>query len=1214
MAENVGSIYYDIEMNVQGLLVAQQRVNQRLDMMERGFDGTTRAVNSTERSMSSLSGVAVALAAALSVKQVAEYADAWATVNNKLANSLRPNEQLADVTERVFNITQQTRGSLDATASLYARLERATRQYGTSAADLSKLTTIINQGFVVSGATAQEAENAIIQLSQGLASGALRGEEFNSVNEQGNRLIVALADSMGVSIGEMRNMAAQGKLTTDVVVNGLLSQGAVIGKEFANTTTTISQALQVAGNNVTKFFGENSTVKTGAAIFNDSVITASENIGILSGALVAVAAIMGSRYVGALAMSTAAKIQDTAASIAQSKASAISAKDAEIEAAAKLRLAEVEKSATISALSLAEGRLATIRATNASVASEVQLAEAQTAEIRTQMAQIQSEKALETQRLKAQISDQGRIATATRMAELRQAEAALTTQLARAESASQNARAAAIAQAEAQVSTSRLAAADATAAATAANARYIASQEAATVASRAASVAGGLLRGVLGLIGGPAGVAMLAAAAIFYFWQKAQQAREESLRFADSLDRVNDSMKSMNNTQLSGTIADANKSIRVQKDEISDLQAEVDSLRSRYQNFTPEAQAVADAMGQGADFARQQAEVSDQLAQKSRDLANAQEKLARTQDTAAEASRTLTNNMLTSMGVHDGLIEKGSTLERVQGAVAKAFGLTADEINRANQAGQNFNPKALQISPPTAEGDKNILNLKEQNELLKIRDERTRAVRKAEMEQAKVTKNKNQIEEQGRLAGENYDLQKADEARQEAQRKGEQQDKRSASAAESVAQKLANLRQQSELAASSTQELSRDSAILRAQQSLGSAATQAQIQESGQYAAKAWDAAAAARGVTEALKAMPEQAENKSYADSMQNLKAALNAGKIDLQEYNAATEQMEQEHQSNLAKIRANQVVNPAQQAAAAVDPVQRLANQHAQEIALIQAFETQKTITEQQGLALRNAANTQYEQARIAAQWEIFRNQSTTNELMASAVDGFASQAASSLTGLIDGTQSASEAFQNLGSSIANSVVQALVEVGVQYLKNAAMAMIADKMQSNSSTQAAGQVTAAWTPAATVASIGSFGGAAIAGIAGMVAAFAIGKALAGKRKNGGPVSAGAMYQVGEGGMPEIYKASNGSQYMIPGDNGSVISNKDLRGSGGGTLQVVNNVYNYASGVNVDTRSSQNGGQMVTDIIITDIQSGGPISSEMQGAFGLRRQANGDY
>lgn len=185
MSENVGNIYYEIDMDVRGLLIAQQQVNRRLDSLESGFDGTTRAVSGTERSMSGLSKVAVALATALSAQQIGEYADAWANVSNKLANSLRQNEQLIDVTQRVFDITQQTRSSLEATASLYSRLERATRQYGTSADDLARLTTIINQGFVVSGASAQEAENAIIQLSQGLASGALRGDEFNSVNENG---------------------------------------------------------------------------------------------------------------------------------------------------------------------------------------------------------------------------------------------------------------------------------------------------------------------------------------------------------------------------------------------------------------------------------------------------------------------------------------------------------------------------------------------------------------------------------------------------------------------------------------------------------------------------------------------------------------------------------------------------------------------------------------------------------------------------------------------------------------------------------------------------------------------------------------------------------------------------------------------------------------------------------------------------------------------
>ncbi|MFT1618220.1 tape measure protein [Enterobacter kobei] len=337
MTQNVGDIEYVIKADTAQLLRADKQVRDVTDGMEGGFKRADKAASSLTSSFGSLSRVATSLMAILSVQQVAQYADAWTTLNNKLANALRPSEQLVDVTERVFNITQQTRGSLDATASLYARLERATREYGTSADDLAKLTTIINQGFVVSGATAQEAENAIIQLSQGLASGALRGEEFNSVNEQGNRLIVALADSMGVGIGQMRQMAAAGKLTTDVVVNGLLSQGVTIGNEFANTTTTISQALQVAGNNITKFFGENSTVKTGTAIFNDAVISVSENIGALSAILTATAAVMGSRYVGALTLATQAKLSGVAATIKQQTAEYNAAKAAIASAEAEIR-------------------------------------------------------------------------------------------------------------------------------------------------------------------------------------------------------------------------------------------------------------------------------------------------------------------------------------------------------------------------------------------------------------------------------------------------------------------------------------------------------------------------------------------------------------------------------------------------------------------------------------------------------------------------------------------------------------------------------------------------------------------------------------------------------------------------------------------------------------------------------------------------------------
>lgn len=449
------------------------------------------------------------------------------------------------------------------------------------------------------------------------------------------------------------------------------------------------------------------------------------------------------------------------------------------------------------------------------------------------------------------------------------------------------------------------------------------------------------------------------------------------------------------------------------------------------------------------------------------------------------------------------------------------------------------------------------------------------------------------------------------EARKESDKAGKQ----SASTADSIAQKLENLRQQSELAADSTQELSREQAILRAQQSLGKSATQAQIQEAGKYAAAAWDAAAAAKGVTEALNAIPEQAENKSYAESMQNLKAALNAGKIDLQEYNAATEQMEQQHQANLAKIRSQQVVNPTQQALAEVDPVQQLANQHAQELALIQQFEQQGVLAHENALALKNAADRQYEQQRTAAQWEILSQQSLGYNMLTSAVDAFSGNASNAITGLLTGTMSAQEAMRSLGNTILNSVINSIVQVGVEALKNYILGQTLGAASVASSVGMAATTASAWAPAAALASLATLGTNAAPASAGITSTvgLASGLALAGARYNGGPVSAGSMYQIGEKGKPEIYQASTGKQYMIPGDNGKVISNKDMQSGGGVSVQV--NVINQSTGATVQSANGyMQDGSAVVDLLITDMERGGPVSSQMQQTFGLSRKAQATY
>lgn len=455
----------------------------------------------------------------------------------------------------------------------------------------------------------------------------------------------------------------------------------------------------------------------------------------------------------------------------------------------------------------------------------------------------------------------------------------------------------------------------------------------------------------------------------------------------------------------------------------------------------------------------------------------------------------------------------------------------------------------------------------------------------------------------------------------QAQKTLQSEQKKGASQADSIAQKLANLKQQSELAADSTNKLSREQAMLNAEQSLGKGATQAQIAEARQYAAAKWDTANAIKAQAAAEKLFPEARENASYRQDVEDLNTALAAKKISQEQFNQTSERLEATHQANLAKIRAQQAVTPQQDAVGGVDPVQQLANENARKLALIQAFEQQGLITHQNALMLRATADREYEQARIAAQWEIFRNQSAGNEALAASFDALAGNASNALTGIITGSMSASDALRSIGNTVLNSLINTFVQMGVEWVKSAIMGQTATTAAvaasttaqaagiattTATSTAAAAATTAAWTPAAIMSSVASFGGAVAIGLGAMAGILA----LTGKRKNGGPVSAGGMYQVGEGGMPEIYQASTGKQYMIPGDNGKVISNKDI--TAGGSGGVVINIQNYtSSSVDAQAGTDANGGVTV-DVIVADLNNGGPISNAITSNMNVKRTPRG--
>ncbi|MEV9609035.1 tape measure protein [Klebsiella pneumoniae] len=1170
---DAGSVVYEVDMDTSRLLAARREVDAALNglngsmgRLEASVNRTERSIGSMERTMSSLSGVAKGLLAALSVQQVASYADAWTELNNKVANSVRTGETQAEVMQRIFDVSQATQSSLNGTATLYARLERGTRTYNTSAEDLTRLTTIINQGFAVSGATAQEAENAIIQLSQGIASGVLRGEEFNSVSEQGSRLMVALADSMGVSIGQLRAMAAQGQLTTDVVVKGLLSQGDAIGKEFANTTVSIAKGLQVAGNNITKFFGENSTVKSFAAGFRDSVITISENLETLGTALIGAAAIMGGRFAGALAMATAAQASRVKATIQGIVATRQSAQQEVAAASVTARKAAADKDAALSALNVAT--------------AEYNVAKGSAAEAFA---------------LENVIRLRG-IYVAT------SAEAALANN--------------ALAASQAKVAATGI---------TFANTMKV-------------------VNAVTAPLGGPIGVIAIVAAGWYLYSQRQAEARKEAIAFADTVPDVIKRLKDMNLAQAQGVRADTVTSIEAQKEAISDLKDTISGLQSDYEKYTTLARQYGVTEDQNNGFVIKAKDAANELAKKRRDLDGATATLKQTEDALH----------LINIQVNQGIVDQMRAARDNAIAIAEAekqasfLGGTqaflAEKLGQSTQALKAFNSESLKINWGGKEGEKLIKQAERRLALSKLEGEaKARQQAAYDAEDAGVTD-----ERAIKRLQDNY---AATERNTQARKDQKKEDNAAASEAkklanqqESVAQKLANLKQQSELAAGSTQELSREQAVLQAQQSLGKGATQEQIALAGKYRGEIWDTANALKAQAAAEKLLPEARENASYQQDVKDLQTALAAKKITQQQYNQTSEQLEAQHQVNLAKIRAQQTVSPMQEARGQIDPVQQLANQHAQELALIQQFETQKGQITQRGLELMNAANTQYEQQRIAAQWEILSQQSLGYNMLTSAVDAFSGNASNAITGLLTGTMSAQEAMRSLGNTILNSVINSIVQVGVEALKNYILGQTLGAASVATSVGLAATTASAWAPAAAMASLASFGanaGPAAAGISSTVG-LANGLALAGGRKNGGPVTAGNVYPVGEGDLPEFMQTRKGL-FMIPGDNGTVFSNKDVTGGmprikkastgseyqshssrdSGSTgsqssksISVNVQFYDQTSGGqhSFQAQASQEGGVVTVEAFLTDVDRNGPMSSAIQSAYGLGRKAQGAY
>lgn len=182
------------------------------------------------------------------VQEIVQIADAWNMMSARLKLATAGSREYTVAQKELFAIAQRIGVPIQETATLYGKLQQAVRMLGGEQQDALSLTESISQALRISGASAAEAQSSLLQFGQALASGVLRGEEFNSVVENSPRLAKALADGLNVPIGRLRKLAEEGRLTADVVVNALMSQKDKLAAEYAQLPMTVSQAFTRLSN------------------------------------------------------------------------------------------------------------------------------------------------------------------------------------------------------------------------------------------------------------------------------------------------------------------------------------------------------------------------------------------------------------------------------------------------------------------------------------------------------------------------------------------------------------------------------------------------------------------------------------------------------------------------------------------------------------------------------------------------------------------------------------------------------------------------------------------------------------------------------------------------------------------------------------------------------------------------------------------------------
>lgn len=427
------------------------------------------------------------------ISHLLQLADKMQSLRNQVQFVTSSMAEMNQVQKELFEIAQRTRGSLEATTTLYTRSARALKDYGYAQKDILQFTETMNKAMAVGGVSAEAQASALFQLSQALGSGQLQGDEFKTIAESAPIILDVLAEYMGKSRAEVKKLAGEGQLTSKLIFEAFNGSTEKINQKFEQMPLSFGGAMQQMENAFMKFADEQNRTLGITENLAAGISFLAQNFEYLAGVLLAIAAGNGAKFISTLVL---ARVETHR----QAQASLIAAKATQTQAAAELAAAQAKMNL---------------------LNSEMQLA-------RTKKARAAIE---------AKMAQQAQVITG-----LINAEAVAMNNLATA-------------------------------------------SQRASIASNAAAGAKNLLSGALGLIGGPAGAATIAAGALFYFTQKAQEAKEAALDTESANNRLKESYDGLSESALTLKIIEQTQAMENYSEQISKVRAEISQIQTTAWQF-----------------------------------------------------------------------------------------------------------------------------------------------------------------------------------------------------------------------------------------------------------------------------------------------------------------------------------------------------------------------------------------------------------------------------------------------------------------------------------------------------------------------------------------------------------------------------------------------------------------------------------------------------